>query len=117
MPRRACSSRRRAAASSGTPRRRPARARGPALPYARAMLAARTVHEWAHLVVAAGWVPLVVAEDGLRARVEQFVAEVDGAVAAASPSVRTLTATDAAELTASDGSVGRALARIVLDRM
>jgi hypothetical protein len=93
------------------------RLRGPALPYARAMLAARTVHEWAHLVVAAGWVPLVVAADELRTRVEAFVAEVDGAVAAASPSVRALTATDTAELAASDGSVGRALARIVLDRM
>jgi len=30
---------------------------GPALPYAREMLGARTAHEWAHLAVDAGWVP------------------------------------------------------------
>lgn len=35
------------------------RLRGPALPYARAMLGARTIHEWAHLAVDAGWVPCV----------------------------------------------------------
>jgi len=93
------------------------RLRGPALPYARAMLAARTVHEWAHLVVAAGWVPLVVSEDELQARVDAFAAAADAAVAASSPSIRALTASDVAELIASDGSAGRALARIVLDRM
>ncbi|TMA79040.1 MAG: hypothetical protein E6J72_12540 [Deltaproteobacteria bacterium] len=93
------------------------RLRGPTLPYARAMLAARTMHEWAHLVDAAGWVPLVVTEADHRARVDAFAAAADAAVAAASTSIRALTAADVAELTASDGSVGRALARIVVERM
>lgn len=42
---------------------------GPALPYARAMLGARTIHEWCHLAVDAGWVPAV-DEDAVRAGVE-----------------------------------------------
>jgi hypothetical protein len=32
------------------------RLQGPAMPYARAMLGARTIHEWCHLAVDAGWV-------------------------------------------------------------
>ena len=42
------------------------RLHGPPLPYARAMLGARTVHEWAHLAVEAGWVPRTVSRDEYR---------------------------------------------------
>ena len=36
------------------------RLHGPPLPFARAMVGARTVHEWAHLADDAGWVPRTV---------------------------------------------------------
>src|SRR4029077_20269193 len=50
------------------------RLRGPALPFARAMLAARTMHEWAHLAVDAGWVRRSVDADGWRERVAALAA-------------------------------------------
>ena len=93
------------------------RLRGPVLPYARAMLAARTVHEWAHLVVDAGWVPLVVAERERADRIAAFAAEMEAVIAAAPAAIRAITAPDVAELTASGEALGRGLARIVLDRM
>lgn len=93
------------------------RLHGPPLPYARAMLAARTVHEWAHLVVDAGWVPLVVGERELADRVAAFAAELDAVMEAAAAAVRALTAADVAALGARGESPGGALAGIVLDRM
>lgn len=54
------------------------RLRGPALPYARAMLGARTIHEWAHLAVDAGWVPSSLADAESAARVEALAALLDG---------------------------------------
>lgn len=71
---------------------------GPALPYARAMLGARTVHEWAHLAVDAGWVPSTVDEGELAARQHRF-AEMLTAVIAAMPSTfRRMTASDLADV-------------------
>jgi hypothetical protein len=93
------------------------RLRGPALPYARAMLAARTVHEWAHLAVDAGWVPLVVGEREFADRIAAFAAAVDTTAAAAPAAIRALTAADVAQLTRGGESLGRVLARIVLDRV
>jgi len=70
------------------------RLRGPTLPYARAMLAARTVHEWAHLAVDAGWVPLTSGEREYEARVSALVRELDATIAAARPAVARATRAD-----------------------
>ena len=59
------------------------RLHGPALPYARAMLGARTVHEWAHLAVDAGWVPLAVPAAELAQRVAALAARLEALIAAA----------------------------------
>lgn len=86
---------------------------GPALPYARAMLGARTVHEWTHLAVDAGWVPQAVsAADAIAALAE----ELDAVVTAAPPAIRARTQPDLETLAAS-GTPGTALARILLTRM
>ena len=65
------------------------RLHGPALPYARAMVGARTVHEWAHLAVDAG----LGAADRRRATsiarcAPRWRAELDAAIAAAPAGVR-----------------------------
>jgi hypothetical protein len=85
---------------------------GPALPYARMMLGARTVHEWAHLAVDAGWVPCAVdareREDRQRCLVEAF----EHMLAALPSPVRTLTARDLADIGGAEG-----LARLFVARM
>ncbi len=93
------------------------RLRGPSPPFARAMLAARTAHEWAHLAVDAGWVPRVVDAATYGARVRTLARALDGVVTAAPPAIRALTAADVAALAATAASVGEALAAIVVDRM
>jgi hypothetical protein len=55
--------------------------RGPALPYAREMLGARTIHEWAHLAVDAGWVSCTVAEEDFEGRVDVVADLLDAAIA------------------------------------
>ena len=59
------------------------RRHGPALPYARAMLGARAVHEWAHLAVDAGWVPLAVPAATFEHRLGALAAQLDAVVARA----------------------------------
>jgi hypothetical protein len=89
---------------------------GPALPYARPMLGARTVHEWAHLAVDAGWVPCRARERELAARQARLAVGLERVLAAAPPSVRTMTAGDLAEIGAG-GSAAEGLARSFLARM
>jgi hypothetical protein len=93
------------------------RLRGPGLPFARAMLAARTVHEWAHLAVDAGWVPRTVDDAGWQARVRALASDLERAVATAPPAIQALTAAERARLAAGGASVGEALTAIVLSRM
>ncbi len=89
---------------------------GPALPYARAMLGARTIHEWAHLAVDAGWVPCILGEAEVDARRERFGETLAEVIASMSPAIRALTAADLADVGA--GSTAAAgLARIFLARM
>ena len=88
---------------------------GPPLPYARAMLGARTVHEWAHLAVDAGWVPCRVSADELAARRDRLAAALAEVIAALPPAIRTLTGPDLAALDAA--SPAAALARLFLARM
>lgn len=94
------------------------RRHGPALPYARAMLGARAVHEWAHLAVDAGAVPLVVPAATLAARVEALAEQLEAVVTAAPARVRQATADDLNALAASEAAApGTALARVLVRRM
>lgn len=93
------------------------RRHGPALPFARAMLGARAVHEWAHLAVDAGWVPLAVPAEELDRRVAVLAGQLDAVVAAAPEHLRRTTADDLATLTAGTAAPGTALAGVVLRRM
>jgi hypothetical protein len=94
------------------------RRHGPALPYARAMLGARAVHEWAHLAVDAGWVPLAVADGELAGRAAALAEQLAAVVAGAPAAVQRTTADDLARLTAAEAlPVGAALARVLLRRM
>jgi len=94
------------------------RRRGPALPYARAMLGARAAHEWAHLAVDAGWVPLAVAADEQARRVGELAARLETLIAAAPESIRRLTAGDLASLAADAGTpAGAALAGGLVRRL
>ena len=89
------------------------RLHGPALPYARAMLGARTAHEWAHLAVAAGWVPrTVVARASTRALRAALAAALDAAIAAAPAAVRRATAADLARARRASAAPAHALARL-----
>jgi len=89
---------------------------GPALPYARAMLGARTVHEWAHLAVDGGFVPRSVdgaTWTGLR---ERFAALLEESIARAPRALRERCAPDLRVL-GRDGSPGAALADVFASRL
>jgi hypothetical protein len=90
----------------------------PAPPYERFMLAARTIHEWGHLVVDAGWVPV---PPDRKTRHDQLCAELaerfEAVVRDAPAAMRSLAAREIARLQAEAGGVGRGLARIPLARM
>ncbi len=89
------------------------RLQSPALPYARAMLGARTVHEWTHIAVDAGWVPQALQAAEL---VAALADELDAVVAAAPLAIRARTQPDLQTL-ATAGTPGTALTRILLTRM
>lgn len=93
------------------------RLRGPALPYARAMLAARTVHEWAHLAADAGWVPPVRGPSELELRLAAFAMEMDAVIATVPHAIGAVTGADLAALAAEGPGAGGALARVLLARM
>lgn len=89
---------------------------GPALPYARAMLGARTIHEWAHLAVDAGWVPCVAGERELATRRDRLAETLSAVIAATPPAFRALTDPDLAELSRGRPP-GEALAQLFLARI
>ncbi len=89
---------------------------GPALPYARAMLGARTVHEWAHLAVDAGWVPCVVDTGEIAARRGRLADALADVIAALPAPLRALTAPDLAEF-GTGRDCAEALARAFLARI
>jgi hypothetical protein len=88
---------------------------GPPLPYEHAMLGARTLHEWAHLAEAAGWVPRIVTQERFTELEVTLAAELDAAIERAPQTVRRHTAVDRRELSAA-GSPGRGLVRILATR-
>jgi hypothetical protein len=89
---------------------------GPALPYARAMLGARAIHEWAHLAVDAGWVPRAVGPSEWTAAVEALAAELDAAIAHAPREVRARGERALLGLRG-DGSPGARLAAVFVSRL
>jgi hypothetical protein len=89
---------------------------GPSLPYARTMLGARTVHEWAHLAVEAGWVPCVVGERELEARLARLVEALDRVIASTPTAFRTMTGRELADLGVGS-TPARGLARLFVARM
>jgi len=93
------------------------RRQGPPLPWARAMLAARTAHEWGHLADAAGFVARTVDEVEWARRVRRLGALFDDTVAAAPSRVRRATAADLSALAREAPTAGAALARIALARL
>lgn len=92
------------------------RLHGTPLPYARAMVAARTAHEWAHLADAAGWVPCALAPDAWAVRRAALADALDRTIAAAPPALRRTTAADLAALGRA-GTPGTALADVTLRRL
>ena len=92
------------------------RRHGTPLPFARAMLGARTVHEWAHLADAAGWVPRTLDASGWQDAQDALADAIDAAIAGAPHAIRARTARDLSRLT-EGGSAGRALTRIALTRL
>jgi hypothetical protein len=110
------------------------RLRGPSLPYARAMLGARALHEWSHLAAAAGWVPRKLADAETAALLGELATVLDEAIADAPADVRRRTDDDLRLLLDTDrgarplhrrddrrllaaASAGAALARSLLTRM
>ena len=92
------------------------RLQSPSLPYARAMLGARTVHEWSHLAVDAGWVPQRVSATQATHLLATLAGELDEVIASAPSAIRTRTTSDLRALGA-DHTHGAALARVLLKRM
>jgi hypothetical protein len=80
------------------------------------MLGARTVHEWAHLAVDAGWVPCLAGDAELAERRDALAAALARVVDGMSPSLRALTSADLADL-AGARAPGDALARLFLARI
>jgi hypothetical protein len=93
------------------------RRQGTSLPFARAMLGARTVHEWAHLADAAGWVPRTLDAARWQEAQNALADALDATIAAAPAEVRARTAADLARLTEHRGSAGRELVQILLTRL
>lgn len=96
---------------------------GPDQPYARAMLAARTVHEWAHLFVDAGWVAPSVSQEQMLERTSALTQAFDDLLAKMPPQLHALTAADLASLPAggpapvTGTSPGAGLVRLVFNRV
>src|SRR5262249_57993065 len=76
------------------------RLHGPPLPFARAMVGARTAHEWAHLADAAGWVPRTVTGDEYARLRADLAGALDAVIAAAPAAIRRVTQEDLLALAA-----------------
>jgi len=89
---------------------------GPAIPYARPMLGARTIHEWAHLAVDGGLVPRVVDDERWQDLVGELAGLLDEVVARAPRPVRERNAADLRVL-GRNGPPGAALAALFTSRL
>ncbi len=89
---------------------------GPEVPYARAMLGARTAHEWAHLAVDAGWVPRHVTDTQWASLCQGLTDRLDATVASLPRATRETMDADIAALGGS-GATGRSLLEIFERRL
>jgi len=89
---------------------------GPGIPYARAMLGARTCHEWAHLAVDAGFVPRTADPGRWSALRDRFAGLLDQIIATLPRPVRAATAADRSSLAAA-GSTASGLVDIFERRL
>jgi len=89
---------------------------GPSLPFARAMLGARTIHEWAHLAVDGGLVPRILDDAEWQHLVADLARLLDETIARAPRQVRERCAADL-RLLSREGGPGAALAAIFLSRL
>jgi hypothetical protein len=80
------------------------------------MLGARTVHEWAHLAVDAGWVPRVASDAEFDERQAQLAALLAGVIAELPSALRAMTARDLVDVGA-DAAPAEGLVRLFLARM
>lgn len=89
---------------------------GPPLPYAQAMVGARTAYEWAHVADAAGLVPRIVAADDWAALRVELATALEDTVERAPAAVRSRTAADLAAI--ADGRpIGVSLGRLLVTRL
>jgi hypothetical protein len=94
------------------------RLREPSVAFERWMLAARTIHEWGHLAVDAGLVPVPSARRSEFTDVrEELTGLFDALVADSPPALRSLAARELSGLARRLGSAGRALVAQCLGRM
>jgi hypothetical protein len=94
------------------------RLREPGVPFERWMLAARTIHEWGHLAVEAGLVPVPEARAAEFAAVQGELAELFEGIARDCPApLRAHASRSLAALAAKTGSIGRTLVSQCLERM
>lgn len=94
------------------------RRREPSVPFERWMLAARTIHEWGHLAVDAGLVPVPAARQAeFQALQEELAALLDALVTDSPPALRALAASELARLARTHGTPGRALVAQCRERM
>lgn len=94
------------------------RLREPAVPFERWMLGARTIHEWGHLAVDAGYVSVPAERQSEFAALQSELAQFFEAIVADAPApLRAHAGRQIAALAKSAGSVGRALVALLLERM
>jgi hypothetical protein len=94
------------------------RLREPSVPFERWMLAARTIHEWGHLAVDAGWIDVSPTRRAEFAAVQTELALLfEELVTRAPTALRQHAAPALAELARASGGVGRALVAQCLARM
>ncbi len=94
------------------------RLREPAVPFERWMLGARTIHEWGHLAVEAGYVPVPAQRATEFETVRGELTQLFDAIVADTPApLRAHAGRQLAALGAGTGSVGRGLVAPMLERM
>ena len=93
------------------------RLREPTPPYERWMLAARTIHEWGHLCVEQGWVPMTLAAEDYQQRLVDFERCIAQILAETPQRVLRGTETSLAQLRKNGENNAQALLRMSLKRM
>lgn len=89
---------------------------GPALPYERSMLGARTLHEWGHLAAESGWVAQTIDDVEMAKRKRDLAVGLERAVEGCAARIRNLADDDLARIRGGRPT-GDALAELLLQRV